>query len=376
MSDTCPISGGTERKRRTALLAFGLAALFVLLKGWAAWVSGSVGVLSMAAEACLDMVSALFTYFVVGAADRPPDDDHPYGHGKYEQGAALFQAGLMFFMAAGLLFEALRRWFGDEPLKNPGAGVAVLCVTGAVGLAWGLYVRRNAEGGASPALAAYGRMVVADSVTDGAVIAVLLLCSWTDMRLWDILVSLVVALYIASEGFQSARLAWRDLSDHRLPPEEEARIRDIVLDYPQARDIHDLRTRASGPYRLVDFHVSFCRSLTLGEAHFIAERIRKRVEEDYSRSDVLIHIDTCGGCKNRETCHTWPKLDPAGRERVSIVNALTNSSGDLPTAAAFLELPENELAERIDALGIDRDFFIDPRKSAYGSGPADPASKK
>jgi len=350
-------SDNSRAKRRMALAACGVAAVFLAAKSWGAWVSGSTGVLAMAVEALLDMTSALATYVVVRFADRPPDRDHPYGHGRYEQGAALFQAGLMFVMAAFLVHESISRWTFGHTIESPGKGMIVMAATGVCGLIWGRVMMSRARRTGSPSLRAFGRMVMADAFTDLGVLLTLALYGLTGWMVLDLGISLLVGLYILVEGTKSVVDAWRDFTDHRLSDEEEQQIVELCNEFTFLKSMHDLRTRTSGGYRIVDLHARFCRSLSLHEAHFLAERLTRFIQQRFPRSNVLIHADPCAVCTAPD-CDGWRAIGEPTRWRVRIDKVLEEAEGDVPAAAEKLEVGIEELEAWLRRLGIDPAIYV------------------
>jgi cation diffusion facilitator family transporter len=104
-------AASSREKRRVALLSMAAAAVMTLLKVAAGLLSGSLGVLSDAAHSGLDLVGSALTFFSVHVSDKPADEDHTYGHGKFENLSAFTEAGLMAVSCVWIVFEAIRRIF-------------------------------------------------------------------------------------------------------------------------------------------------------------------------------------------------------------------------------------------------------------------------
>src|SRR5262252_8322757 len=100
-----------QEKRQAALLSIGSAILLLCLKTFLVWRTGSLGVLSEALHSGLDLVAAVITFLSVRVADRPADDRHPYGHGKFENFSAFMETGLLIITALYIIYEAFYRLF-------------------------------------------------------------------------------------------------------------------------------------------------------------------------------------------------------------------------------------------------------------------------
>src|SRR5499425_3465035 len=105
------IHEAVQEKKRAALLSIGSAMVLVSLKTFLVWRTGSLGVLSEALHSGLDLVAAVITFLSVRVADRPADDRHPYGHGKFENFSAFVETGLLILTALYIIYEAFDRMF-------------------------------------------------------------------------------------------------------------------------------------------------------------------------------------------------------------------------------------------------------------------------
>ena len=124
-------------KRRATLVSVAVVFFFIVLKVSVGLITGSLGVLAQAADSALDMVASVVAFFAVRAADRPPDAEHPYGHGKVENLSALVETLLLLATCAWIVYEAIRRLFFRPVTIEAdvwGIGVMLLSVVVSVGL--------------------------------------------------------------------------------------------------------------------------------------------------------------------------------------------------------------------------------------------------
>ncbi len=259
----------TKLPSPTVLLRASIAvALVTIVMKTAAWyITDSVGLLSDAMESFVNLASAMFGLLMVTIAQRPADEDHPYGHHKAEYFSSGFEGLLIFAAAAGIIWAAGHRVLHPQPLEALGWGLALSIVSSAFngGLAWVMF--RSAREHRSIALEADARHLVTDVWTSVGVvvgIAGVMLTGW----LWlDAVVAMGVALNILWEGWQ---LMWRSsqgLMDEALEPEVVAEIRKTLdgFAHPTIRFDH-VSTRRSGQRRFVDMHMHMPASWSLGRA--------------------------------------------------------------------------------------------------------------
>src|SRR6201993_2408524 len=108
---TDQLSGEVREKKQAALLSVGSAIVLVSLKSFLVLRTGSLGILSEALHSGLDLVAAVITFLSVRMSDRPADEKHPYGHGKFENFSAFVETGLLILTALYIIYEAFSRLF-------------------------------------------------------------------------------------------------------------------------------------------------------------------------------------------------------------------------------------------------------------------------
>jgi cation diffusion facilitator family transporter len=277
--------------RDTAALAVAAAAFLIGLKGYAWVASGSVAMLSSLADSTLDLAASLFTFFAVRYAAHPPDADHRFGHGKAEAFAGLFQAGLVAVSATLIAVEAIRRLASPKPVEAGEEAIIVMVVSIAVTAALVLIQSRAIGRTGSVATKGDRAHYAADLGANLVVIAGIAaahLAGWT----WaDAVAGLAVAAWLAWGAYKVAAEAGDHLMDRELPDADRAAIRSLALAEPGLRAVHDLRTRASGPYIHIQFHADLDPALTLAAAHHIIVGAEARIRTAYPAADVIIHPD-------------------------------------------------------------------------------------
>jgi ferrous-iron efflux pump FieF len=277
---------------RTPLVAVAAAAFLVALKGAGAWITGSLALGSAALDSLIDLFVSGANFLVLRRSAKPPDEDHAYGHGKFENLAALGQGLFLVGAAASLVVSGVRRLIDGGSPRETGWGMTVLAISMLVSVAVARTLARAAERTGSPALKADSLHYATDLWVNGAALAALLVIRFTGWSAADPIVALVVAAYVFRTGASLALEAMGDLSDRGLPEEDLRRVRSIVGAFaPEVVGMHDLKTRRSGGQRFIELHLEIPRATTFEDAHELMVKVLRAIESELPRSKVFVHGD-------------------------------------------------------------------------------------
>ncbi len=275
-------------------LSVALASALVLAKG-AAWLaSGSVGMLASLGDSALDLVAALTTFFAVRYAAAPPDAEHRFGHGKAEAFASLMQAGLVFASAAVITQEAVGRILHPQPVDSELYGIAVLVASSLAvgGLVW--QQSRVLQQTGSVAIHGDRAHYLADLVCNvAALIGLIGVMIFREPRI-DAVAGLVVAGWLVWGAVNVFREASAQLMDRELDEQDRQMILRLAAEDPQVRGVHQLRSRASGPFVHLQMHMELDPTLSLEAAHRIVVAAERRILAQFPAADILIHPDPDG----------------------------------------------------------------------------------
>ena len=244
-----------------------VAVITIGLKTLAWYITDSVGLLSDAMESLVNLASAIFALMMVTIAQRPADEDHPYGHHKAEYFSSGFEGILIIAAAMGIMWAAGHRLFDPQPLTQVGWGLALSVVSSTLNglLAWVMF--RAAKEHRSMALEADARHLVTDVWTSVGVIIGIGAVGLTGWLWLDAVVAIGVAINILREG---VHLMWRSsqgLMDEALEPEVLQQIQTTLAEFEHHTIRFDhLSTRRSGQRRFVDLHMHMPASWSLGRA--------------------------------------------------------------------------------------------------------------
>jgi ferrous-iron efflux pump FieF len=280
--------------RRVTMLSVATAAVLVVIK-LAAWIaSDSTAMLASMADSGLDLVASLATAFAVRYAVAPPDAEHRFGHGKAEAFASLLQAGLVFASAALIAREAVGDLLDPHPLRQEGWAVAVMAVatllTGVLITAQTRVLRKTASVAVSGDRAHYATDLASNLIALAGIAA----SAWLGINGLDAAAALVIAALLLWGAVGVFREAAGQLMDRELPDAERAQIVALATEDPRLTDVHQLRTRASGPYVHIQMHADLDPQLTLEAAHAVIVAAEKRILAAFPAADIIIHADPRG----------------------------------------------------------------------------------
>lgn len=280
--------------RRVTLLSVATALVLVAIKV-AAWLaSGSVALLASTADSALDLLASLITFFAVRYAAAPPDAEHRFGHGKAEAFASLVQGGLVFASAALVGREAVGDLLHPKLVTAEGWAMAVMVVS--IVLTAGLVTLqgRVLKQTASVAVSGDRAHYFSDLASNAIALIGIGASAWLGIAWLDAVAALAIAGLLLWGAIGVFREAANQLMDHELPDEARARIVALVTEDRRIEDVHQLRTRASGPYIHMQMHVDLDPNLTLEAAHEVIVAAEKRVLDAFPSADIIIHADPRG----------------------------------------------------------------------------------
>ena len=289
-----------ERRRviplamRAALASVATACTLLVVKGYAAWHTGSVAMLGSLADTGLDLLASLVTLYGIKLAAEPADHDHRFGHGKAEALAALFQVVLITASAIGIAWRAVER-LGDPRVNQDaglGIGVSVFAILATMALL--AYQRSVIRKTGSVAVLADNVHYQSDVLLNCAVIAALVLDQYLGIAGADPVFGIAIALWLAWGAFQASSQAIDMLMDKEWPEDQRAAFIEVAARQPGIRGIHDFRTRRSGTHDFAQFHMEVDPGLTVAAAHRIVERVEDALRDVFPRVETLIHLDPEG----------------------------------------------------------------------------------
>jgi cation diffusion facilitator family transporter len=270
-------------------------ALITLLKFAVYWYTNSVAVFTDAMESIINIAAAGFVLYSLRMSLKPPDLNHPYGHGKIEFIARMVEGWLILTAAVVILYSAFGRFFDSGLINeaNLGVGMIALGVVALLSAALAGYVFYSGWKHESRVLMDDGKHLAADVASTLAVILGLAAVKASGAAILDPIVAVLVAGVILFISWQILLQASRGLMDE-TDPQDVARICK-VLDEEVAKDAirgyHKIRLRHQGSYHWVDMHLQMDAKTTVEQAHRTATLIERRVIQALGRGNATAHVE-------------------------------------------------------------------------------------
>jgi cation diffusion facilitator family transporter len=279
-------------------VVLGLNVFVAVLKLVVGFAVGSVAMAADGVQSFLDGLANVIGLVGIAAASRPPDEDHPYGHERYETLASMAIAGLMTYGVIEIAHSSWRRLTGDESPDVSGLPFAVLGFTMAINAGVSIWERKWGRQLGSDLLSADAKHTATDVLVSVGVIlgliAVALGHAWADA-----VVSLLIAAVIAYTAWGILRDASMVLTD--AVGTDPRRLLRAVLGTPGVVTAHNLRARSAGGRLWVEVHVTVDPALSVKQAHSVATTVEERVRAVAPPgSRVIVHIEPA------EPPHTRP----------------------------------------------------------------------
>lgn len=281
------MSDNHDRKESAALASIGASAAIALGKLVAGLMSGSLALLSEAGHATVDTGATILTWLAVRASGKPADDEHHYGHGKYESLAALVETGLLFALTAFVVIEAIQRLRSDSVEVVPktiafvvlGASIVIDAVR------W-VSLSRIARETRSDALAADALHFSSDLFASALVLIGLILTSFGYPQA-DAYAAFGVAAFVAVAGYRLGRRTVDSLLD-TAPKGAAERIRAAVEDVPGVVAVDFLRLRPAGAQVLGEIGIGVARTAPMERVSRISEAVLDAVRRVAPEAEVTL----------------------------------------------------------------------------------------
>ncbi|WP_016690992.1 cation diffusion facilitator family transporter [Rhodococcus rhodochrous] len=278
---------------RFMLLSVATALATMLLKASAAWITGSVGLLSDALESGVNLVAALVGLAALRLAAKPADANHDFGHGKAEYLSAAVEGTMVFAAATVILWTSVERLISPQPVTEVGLGLVLSAGSSALNLVVGLLLIRQGRAHRSITLVADGKHLLTDVWTSAGVLVGVALVALSGWDVLDPIVAILVALNILRIGFGLVRQAVVGMLDAVLPPEDVTAVNAVLDRYRESGVVTTLppRTRESGRQRFVYLVVRVPGDWTVRAGHDLLDRIEADLGEALPGVVVFSHLE-------------------------------------------------------------------------------------
>ena len=280
---------------RAAIVSLVIGTALLGVKYVAYVYTGSSAILSDALESIINVVAALFAVFGLRFASQPPDQGHPYGHGKIEYFSAVFEGGLIAFAAVLIVWYSVAELIRGPELAQLELGLVLTVAAGAVNLLLGWYLIREGRKHRSITLVADGKHVLSDFQTSAGVVVGLALVRLTGIAWFDPIAALLVGVNLGFTGWHLVREAAGGLLDEGDPRLLTGLVAELEKNrVPGIIRVHRLRAIRSGRETHADAHVFVPEFWTVDQAHDAVGELEQRVLATPALDGELVfHVDPC-----------------------------------------------------------------------------------
>lgn len=280
-------------EKKATVVSTSVAAVLVLIKMTVGILSGSIAVLASAIDSMLDLIVSLFNYFALNSAEKDPDADFNYGRSKIEPLAAVIEGTVISLSALFILYEALTKIAHPRDMEYMTESIWVMLVSIIITAFLVLFLNKVAKKTNNMVIRADALHYKTDLFSNGAVLLALGLVAYTGEQILDPILGIAIAIYMIYSSLPIIKEGILMLLDAALEEEDIQKIKDIIESEKIVTDYHYLQTRESGSHVFISVHAVFNVSISLYDAHLVADKLEVRIKELFEdkKVHILIHMD-------------------------------------------------------------------------------------
>lgn len=270
-----------------------LTAFIIMIAKLYGWVvTDSQSILASLIDALLDISSSIINLIAIHIALKPPDNEHRFGHEKF-QDLAIFSQSIFFFASClFMVFSSIRRLYLGAIIENPNDGVNVMYFSTVLAIILVMYQSYVVKKTGS-------KIIAADKLhyfTDFLANIVVIISLYLSANFWfiDPLAGILIAVYITHAAYKLFRDALRNLVDQEFLQKDKNKILKIIGKYNEVKGVHELKTRYAGSKPFIQFHLELDGNMSLIESHAIADEIEQELMNIFPLAEIMIHQDPEG----------------------------------------------------------------------------------
>lgn len=309
--DVSPTIDRHRLRTRAALISVLVGIVLLGVKITAYVLTDSLMLLADAMESVVHVGTTLVMFWCLRVAQEPPDDSHPYGHGRVTSLSVGFEGGMVALAGVAVLWEVGKSIWQPYEMASLGIGLWLSAAAAAINLALGWWLVVIGKRTRSAILVADGHHVLSDVYTSAGALIGLGLVLATSMVWIDTVVAALLAFLLLGAGLRLVRQAVAGLMDEADPAMLDSVVAVLnELRDPEWLDCHNLRLRQAGDHIYVDFHLVVPAQWTVARAHHVSETIEAAILARLGHAGaVFVHLDHPERPEYRallRTGGTWP----------------------------------------------------------------------
>ena len=292
----------TASLQRFAYLSITAALLTAGLKATAYLFTNSVAILSDALESLVNLAAALLALWVLKIAERPPDDDHEFGHNKAEYFSSGVEGGLIIVAALAIVYSAVQRLLEPVGVTSLDLGLVITLIAGLVNLGVGWLLVRTGRDRGSIVLEADGKHLLADVWTTVGILISLVIIMTTRWTIADPIAAILVSIGIGYTGFDLVKRSVSGLMDSPIDTADAETAKRILNSYEESHGIefHAFRTRVSGSRKFIYFHLLVPDEWSVKKGHRLGHEIEDAIKNEIADAVLFVHIEPINDPQSHE----------------------------------------------------------------------------
>jgi len=312
--DKANIEKQTNVKKKTAAAVSIFSNSFlIVLKIIVGLVTGSISIVSEALHSLVDLIASFLAFFSVMKSSEPADEDHPFGHGKYEDLAGFIEALLIIITAVYIVYVAAEKLIksGVEHHFETDLGIVIMLFSCILNFIVSRYLFYTAKITDSIALQTDAEHLSMDIYSSAAILLGLFAVKITGLYILDPIFAIIVAALILRTGLSLTRKAANNLLDGALPASDKEEIKAILGSFKDRGllGIKSVKTSKSGSKRIIQLILFLPCKMSLLDGHMLCDEIEKSIEERFKNVSVIIHAEPNCINKEKEKCMECKKPD-------------------------------------------------------------------
>ena len=294
-------------EKKATVVSTSVAAILVVMKMTVGILSGSIAVLASAIDSFLDLTVSLFNYFALSHAEKNPDDNFNFGRSKIEPLAAVIEGTVISVSGLFILYEALAKIAHPREMTNMSESIYVMIISFVITAALVAFLTYVAKKTKNMVIRADALHYKTDLFSNGAVLFALAAISYTGEELIDPILGIAIAIFMIYSSIPIIKEGILMLLDAALPQEDRDSIEEILNSEPVIQTHHYLQTRESGSHIFISVHAVFNVSISLYDAHLVADKIEVKIKELFEdkKCHILIHMDPYDDSEINEEEEEW-----------------------------------------------------------------------
>ncbi|NOQ31262.1 MAG: cation diffusion facilitator family transporter [Helicobacteraceae bacterium] len=280
-------------EKKAVVVSSSVAALLMVMKMTVGVISGSIAVIASAIDSLLDLVVSLFNYFALHQSEKNPDKSFNFGRTKIEPLASVIEGVVITMSALFIFYEAIGKMYENSPVEHLDVSIWVMVISTVITYFLVMYLQRMAKKTGNMVLEADALHYKTDLYSNGAILFALVAIHLTSENLIDPVLGIAIAIYMIYSAIPIIKNGILMLLDAALEEESVAKIKNVLDTNREITDYHFLTTRQSADDIFISVHLVYTISISLYDAHLIADRVEAEFKDLFPENSVhpIIHMD-------------------------------------------------------------------------------------